>query len=84
LTYHAHGSWLPDRDRGYVRRGEGIQATNRRMAVCYRRNLKQPVVSFDEPVQRILIVGIREACSFLAARCHGVGTDGSHVHLLVS
>ncbi len=84
LTYHAHGSWLPDRSRGYVRRMQGIQSPDVKMAKCYRRNLKQAVVTFDGRTQRLLTAGVHEACIFLSARCHGVATDGSHVHLLVS
>ena len=84
FTYHAHGSWLPDRSRGYVRRKEGIQVADANMAACYRRNLKQAVVVFDKRIQAVQITGVLEACTCLAARCHGIGTDGSHIHLLVS
>lgn len=84
FTYHAHGSWLPDHNRGYVHRGQGILATDVKMGVCYRRNLKQSKVVFDEGIQSQIISGIHEACTCLAARCHGIGTDGSHIHLLVS
>lgn len=84
FTYHAYGSWLPDRSRGYVRRGEGILATDSRMALRYRSNLKQGVASFDERVQELLVVGAKDACTCLSARCHGIGTEASHVHLLLS
>ena len=84
FTYHAHGSWMPDRSRGYVHRGQRVLTSDTRMAKCYRRNLRQTAVSFDGQIQSELLAGTRAACNCLTVRCHGIATDSSHVHLLVS
>ena len=84
FTYHAYGSWLPDRPAGYVRRKAGVLIADRQMAACYRKNLKEEVVEFSSEAQSLMIRAACEACSFLTARCHGIATDPSHIHLLIS
>ena len=84
FTYHAYGSWMPDRSRGYVRRKEGVLVADRRMAACYRKNLKGEIVEFDTHVQQRLVEALLEACQFQSLRGHGMATDPSHVHVLVS
>jgi hypothetical protein len=49
FTYHAYGSWMPDRPQGYVRRGKGILPTDTRMAERYRKNTKYDKAPFLEP-----------------------------------
>jgi len=84
FTYHGYGTWMPDHCRGYVRRGEGVLATDTHMAVCYDRNLRQNLVYFDAKVQQSLIDTTRSACEFLKGRCHAVASERSHVHVLLS
>lgn len=84
FTYHAYGSWMPDRTAGYVRRKAGVLVADRQMAACYRKNLKGGVVEFSEEVQQLLISAICDACRHLEARCHAIATDPSHIHVLVS
>ena len=84
FTYHGHGTWMPDRTRGYVKRKAGIQPQNLEMAANYRRNQQQPTVEFDLTLQSILIDGIRAACEMIEVRCHCIATDRSHLHILAS
>ena len=84
FTYHAYGSWMPDRAAGYVRRKEGVLVADCKLAKCYRKNLKGDVVEFDERAQRTLISATREAFSFQSLRGHAMATDPTHVHILVS
>jgi hypothetical protein len=51
FTYHAFGSWMPDRRQGYVRRGKGIQPADPKMAERYRQNSRHDEVRFLEPHQ---------------------------------
>lgn len=84
FTYHAYGSWMPDRKTGYVRRNEGVLVADRQMATCYRKNLKGGVVKFNVSIQRKLIDAAMEAFSYQSLRGHSIATDPSHVHVLVS
>ncbi len=84
FTYHAYRSWMPDRPRGYVRRGQGIRPADESMAQKYRRSAKHDAVVFHEHVQRSLIGAALEACEHQGYRAHFIATDPTHVHLLVS
>jgi hypothetical protein len=84
ITYHAFGSWMPDRHRGYVHRGQGVLPADKRMADIYRSNLKQSAVQFSATIQRQLIEGALEACEFQQLRCHYIATEPTHIHVLVS
>lgn len=55
FTYHAYGTWWPDRPQGFVQEGKGIQPTNSNLAVAYRKAAKHPIVSFECKHQKQLI-----------------------------
>ena len=84
FTYHGHGTWMPDHQRGYVRRKEGVLASNARMAVCYRRNMRTEPVYFDARIQRAMIAALLEALPIQETRGHAIATDVAHLHVLVS
>ena len=75
---------MPDRERGYVRRGVGIQPPDNHMAEIYRRNRKEPAVIFSEKVQQLLIDETERSCLAQRYRLHYVATENTHVHILVS
>src|SRR5262245_39929382 len=84
FTFHAYGSWLPNRKRGYVHRGDGILPPDIRMAQLYRSNLKQAEVRFDQTAQRHLVEAALQSAERQNLRCHFVSSDPTHVHILVS
>jgi len=84
FTYHGHGTWMPDHQRGYVRRKEGVLATDSAMAENYRRNQKFATSQFDERMQKLLIEETLEACLHQQLRGHGIATESTHLHVLVS
>ena len=84
FTYHGQGTWMPDHNRGYVRRKEGVISTDVRMAVCYRRNMKHEAVRLDHAIQQVLIEAAIEAFPIQSIRGHGIATDATHLHVLVS
>ncbi len=85
FTFHAYGTWLPDRKRGYVRRdGQGIHEQNLELADKYKEQMTQDVVRFDRALQTRIIESLQETTSFQGLRLHGVATDTSHVHMLIS
>lgn len=84
FTYHGYGTWLPDRRRGYVRRHEGILASDSKMAATYRANMHQDAVGFDTSIQQHLIDEILVAAEHQRFRCHYIATELTHIHVLVS
>jgi hypothetical protein len=84
FTYHAFGSWMPDRRQGYVRRGKGIQPADKPMAERYRKISRHDEVRFFEPHQLAAIEVLQEAVGYINCRLHFVSTDTTHLHVLVS
>jgi len=85
FTYHAYRSWMPDRPRGFVRRGKGILPPDKKLAYQYEKNATETPVQFQQEQQHALIRRALTACSdHLSARCHGISTDSTHIHILMS
>ena len=55
FTFHAYGTWMPDREEGFVRRDEGILPPDEDLARRYRDRQKGDEVLFDASLQRLLI-----------------------------
>jgi len=84
FTYHAYGSWMPDREEGYVRRKQGVLPADQQRAAEYRQAARQPQVRFDAAVQRLVICELQAAWLHQQCRGHFIATDSTHVHVLVS
>ncbi len=83
FTYHAHGSWLPDRTRGYVKRGKGILPPDKHMHRLYSEAMTQPFVMFESDTQQQLIQTVRESSSKQNFEIYFIATDSTHVHALL-
>ncbi|QDS98701.1 hypothetical protein [Adhaeretor mobilis] len=84
FTYHAHGSWLPDHPRGFVKRGKGYLPSDPQLAEKYRGNMKESTVVLKSPEQRLVISAVLEAVKHINCQLHYVATDQTHIHALVS
>jgi len=84
FTYHAFGTWLPDHGRGYTRRGAQVLPPDNEMADRYRANMSQPPVRFTSEVQRVMIAELQTACEAQGYTLHSVGTDDTHLHVVVA
>jgi 23S rRNA G2445 N2-methylase RlmL len=84
FTYHAFGSWMPDRQQGYVRHGKGILPQDMQAAALYWSNAKHEMVQFLAEHQISTISTLEEAVSHIHSRLHFIATDKTHVHALVS
>ena len=84
FTFHAYRSWGPSHPRGYTKRADGYQPSDDNMARHYDGRAKYPRVWFDEAMQQVLVLGTIDVCARRGWRLHGVGTDPSHFHFVVS
>jgi hypothetical protein len=84
FTIHAYRSWSPNHRRGFTERGKGYQPPSPEKAERYDNNAKQDKVIFDREIQEILILGATDVCRRRKWRLHGVGTDPSHFHIVIS
>jgi hypothetical protein len=84
FTYHAYLSWLPDRPRGFVQKGKGIQPTNQALADAYRNAANHEPFEFDAATQHRLVRKARAVCEDDGYRLHGASSEPTHLHLVVS
>jgi len=84
FTYHAYGSWLPDRPQGFVQRNQGIQPPNPALAGSYRSAMEYEPVKFSRRQKQRLIEKFLEVCTSEGYRGHGAACEFSHLHVLVS
>jgi REP element-mobilizing transposase RayT len=84
FSYHAHGTWLPDRREGFVHWRKGLQPTDQRLAAAYQRQMKLTPANFDDQVQLCLIDELQNAAGFQRLRLHAIATESTHIHVLVS
>jgi hypothetical protein len=83
FTWHAFGTWRADHRRRFTVRGEGYQPPDPDEQTRREENLTQPVVYFDEMMQRILIVGTHDVCARRGWQFYGAGNDATHFHVAV-
>ena len=84
FTWHGYGTWMPDRPRGYVKRDKGVLPPDEHMAECYRELAVGAEVHFVERHQRVMIDELLKAAPRQRLHLHGVATDLTHLHALLS
>lgn len=83
ITYHAHGTWLPNRKQGYVKRGQGILPPDERTYRLYVGAMTQEIACFDDDLQKGLIHAALEAAPYQRFELYYVASDVSHLHVLL-
>jgi hypothetical protein len=84
FTIHAYRSWNADHRRGYVRRGEGVRATDVVRATQYDHSATQPPMHFSARHQQVMLAMTFDACQRRDWRLHCFASEPTHIHLLVS
>lgn len=84
FTFHGYGTWMPDEDDRYVKRGIGKLPQDTKVAAQYRRQMTDDEVLFDESQQHVLIDEVHLASKHQDFRVHFVATEPTHIHILVS
>jgi REP element-mobilizing transposase RayT len=84
FTFHAYGSWMPDRTEGYVQRGRGVLPTDPEMARAYRSRQNNLDVVFDFGTRETIIEIVQTAAAAKSLQIHGIATDPTHVHALLA
>ena len=84
FTFHAYGTWLPDKPKGYVRRKQGVLAPDPSTAKQYRARMSQPPSCFTAEQQAVLYEELIKGQALQHYRLHAVGMEGSHLHVIVS
>ena len=84
FTFHAFGSWMPDKEKGYVKRKKGILPRDEAMARQYRVKQKQTTVYFSKVHQKEIAATLHVAGQHLDAVIHCIAIESTHLHVIVS
>ena len=87
FTYHAYGTWLPDRADGYVHWREGLQPRDDELAKAYQQKMRLAATSeaqFEQTSQELLVDELQRGARFQQFRLHAVATELTHVHAILS
>lgn len=84
FTYHAYGTWLPDRSEGYVQRKQGLLPQDVGLGRVYRRAMTADTVTFDAERQLVAIEAVLNAAACVELTAHFIATETTHVHALVN
>ena len=82
FTFHAHGTWLPDRDEGFYKNKDGLRPPDDVEAGRYRTRMGGAPADFDDRAQRVLIEAVIGAAGPLDLMIRAVATDPAHAHVL--
>lgn len=83
ITFHSYGSWLPDRARGYTRRGLGVLPKDTTMAGYYRESMKDAETCFNTSAQRLIVESVHDYVRIKECLLYAIATDATHVHILL-
>lgn len=83
FTYHAHGTWLPNRKQGYVKRGQGILPPDERMHRLYVAAMIEETVCFNSELQKVLLDTVLQAALHQKLEPYFITSDETHLHVLV-
>ena len=75
---------MPDRPRDHVKKGQDVLPSDPEQARRYRARQKEAAVSFASPEQRLIIGESIIAADKRRFRLHGVATELTHLHVLLS
>ena len=84
FTFHAFGTWMPDKKKGYVKRKKGVLPHDVAMAQQYRANQKQSTVYFSKSHQKEITATLHVAGQHLDAVIHCIAIEPTHFHVIVS
>jgi len=75
---------MPDHRRGFVQKGQRVQAPSPALARAYAGAARHPPFELDPETQRFLIGTLLDVCRRRGWRVHGAATEPTHLHALVS
>jgi len=84
FTFHGYGTWMPDEDDGYVKRGKGHLPQDVVVAAEYRREMTGDEAQFEESQQKTMIDEVHVTAAKTNLRVHYVATEPTHIHALLS
>lgn len=84
FTFHAYGSWLPDRPEGYDPHGRGHQPQDPNAAEAYRDRMQQPQADLKQPIQQVALQALLDSQPLQYFDLYAFAAEPSHLHAVVA
>ena len=84
LTWTTYGTWPPGDERGWVKKREGFQSPDFKVAHEARRKLDEPPFTLKEADRALVEKTIRQHCNIRKWSLQAIACRTNHVHAVVS
>lgn len=83
-TWTTYGTWLPGDQRGWFKRGEGVQAGSPLREIAAMLRMTEGALTLDPEQRRVVEKTIAEHCAIRQWTLHAVNCRTNHVHAVVT
>jgi len=83
-TFHAFGTWMPDRPQGFNKHGKSRQAPSLALAKHHRKLMHQPPTLLTNPAQQHALQTLIHSQTLQRFELYAVAADGSHLHVIAA
>ena len=84
FTFHAYGTWLPDRPEGSFKYHQGWQPPGHARAETYRSQMTDEPARFNNKAQQLLLDTLRKGETLQNYDLYALATDESHAHAVIA
>ena len=82
FTFHAYGTWMPDRPQGYYQNKSGLKAKDQEQATRYRARQRETRAVFDDHCQTVMLCSLKTSAPLQFWKLIAIAFDSEHLHLL--
>ncbi|MFN3168191.1 MAG: hypothetical protein ACE37H_14105 [Phycisphaeraceae bacterium] len=83
-TFHAYGSWLPDRPEGYTPHGQSFKPADPAIANEYRKRMRRPETHFGDGAKQHALQTLIDSQSLQHFELYAMAAEPSHLHVVVA
>ena len=84
FTFHAYGTWLPDRPEGYFLHHKGWQPPSSACGQQYREKMNQAIKTFSSEIQQHLLDQLITASQHQRLDLYAAAIDSTHLHTAIA
>ncbi|MEM9345351.1 MAG: hypothetical protein AAGB26_01915 [Planctomycetota bacterium] len=84
FTFHAYGTWLPDRPEGSYTYHKGWQPPGHARAETYRSQMTEQAARFDNAYQLLILETLLNGQPLQDYELYALATDESHAYIVIA
>ncbi|HEY1786180.1 MAG TPA: hypothetical protein VGG30_11545, partial [Pirellulales bacterium] len=84
LTWSTYGTWLPGDERGWVKRGEGVQLPDQPLELGSKARMTEGDYQLDQAGRQVVEQTIAAHCRVRCWILHAINCRSNHIHVVVT